>query len=341
MRRLINFKSLFTLKKSLAFFISFLFIQQIAAQLKMEGRVRDTEGRVLSEINVRSEPSGTATETNKEGYFQIILNSAIKTQTLLFSGIGYRNLTLRLNTDSILQLPLEIQLVVDVLKLDEVVVTGNAVNTTKRKLGNSISTIQGTEAKYAGTNHLSGLLNGRIMGGVVTQNSGDPGGGFSLKLRGVGSVFGSSEPLYIVDGVIIDNSSTNMVNLNLPFNTRYQTGNNRLVDINPHDVDHIEVINGPAAAATYGSRASNGVVQIFTKKGKKGTPEVVYTGSVNHNSIVNRIEVNKYPFRFGRQKGPEAGFCRRQANYDWKFQERYGSKSRWWPKSLFRLFGYG
>jgi len=303
MRRLNNFKSLFTLKKSLTLFISFLFLQHITAQLKIEGRVRDTDGRALSDINVKSEPSGTAAETDKEGYFQIILNSAIKTQTLQFSGIGYRNLNFRLNTDSILQSPLEIQLAIDVLKLDEVVVTGNAVNTTKRKLGNAISTIQGTEAKYAGTNHLSGLLNGRVMGGVVTQNSGDPGGGFSLKLRGVGSVFGSSEPLYIVDGAIIDNSSINIVNLNLPFNSRYQTGNNRLVDINPHDVDHIEVINGPAAAANYGSRASNGVVQIFMKKGKKGTPEVVYTGSVNHNSIVNRIDVNDYPFRFGRQKG--------------------------------------
>ena len=302
MRRLNNFNSLFNLKKSLALFITFLFIQQITAQLKIEGRVRDTEGRALSDINVKSEPSGIVAETDKEGYFQIILTSEIKKHTLLFSGIGYRNLVLRLNSDTIPALPLNIQLVIDVLKLDEVVVTGNAVNTTKRKLGNAISTIQGTEAKYAGTNHLSGLLNGRIMGGVVNQNSGDPGGGFSLKLRGVGSVFGSSEPLYILDGVIIDNSSTNMVNLNLPFNSRYQTGNNRLVDINPHDVDHIEVINGPAAAATYGSRASNGVVQIFTKKGKKGKPEVVYSGSVNYNSIVNRIEVNNYPFRFGRQK---------------------------------------
>lgn len=302
MRRLINFKSLSALKKLMAFFITFLFLQDITAQLKIEGHVRDADGKALSDINIKAEPSGTAAETDKDGYFQIILKSEIKHHTLQFSGIGYRNLNLRLNSDSIPALPLSILLVVDVLKLDEVVVTGNAVNTTKKKLGNAISTIQGSEAKYAGTNHLSGVLNGRIMGGVVSQNTGDPGGGFSMKLRGIGSVFGSSEPLYIVDGVIIDNSSTNMVNLNLSSNTRYQTGNNRLVDINPHDVDHIEVINGPAAAATYGSRASNGVVQIFTKKGKKGSPLVVYTGSVNHNSIVNRIEVNDYPFRFGRQK---------------------------------------
>jgi TonB-linked SusC/RagA family outer membrane protein len=302
--RLLNiFKSLFIFKKPLAFFISFIFLQQISAQVKLDGYVRDSDGRLLPGINILSEPAGDAAETDQQGYFQINLGKSQKIQRLIFSGIGYRSYSLYLRSDSVLQSPLNIQMLVDVLKLDEVVVTGNAINTTKKKLGNSISTIQGTDVKYAGTNHLSGLLNGRIMGGVVVQNSGDPGGGFSLKLRGVGSVFGSSEPLYLVDGVIVDNSSTNMVNLNLPFNTRYQTGNNRLVDINPHDVDHIEVINGPAAAATYGSRAANGVVQIFTKKGKKGKPEVVYSGSVNYNSIVNRIDVNEYPFRFGIQKG--------------------------------------
>jgi TonB-dependent Receptor Plug Domain/CarboxypepD_reg-like domain len=254
------FKSLFNLKNLFALFISFFILQQINAQIKVEGHVRDRDGKALQDINILSKPSGSAVETDRIGYFQIMLSTEIKNHTLIFSGIGYRNLTMSVHTDSMLLSPLIIQMVVDVLKLDEVVVTGNAINTTKKKLGNAISTIQGADVKYTGTNHLSGLLNGRIMGGVVVQNSGDPGGGFSLKLRGVGSVFSSSEPLYIVDGVIIDNSSTNMVNLNLPANTRYQTGNNRLIDINPHDVDHIEVINGPAAAATYGSRASNGCI---------------------------------------------------------------------------------
>ncbi|MGL6269653.1 MAG: carboxypeptidase-like regulatory domain-containing protein, partial [Chitinophagaceae bacterium] len=136
------------MKKLLTFLITFLFLQQIAAQLKIEGRVMDTEGRALSDINVKSQPSGTATETDHQGYFQIILNSTIKNHTLFFSGIGYRNFHVQVHSDSIPPLPLNIQLFIDVLKLDEVVVTGNAVNTTKRKLGNAISTIQGKEAKY-------------------------------------------------------------------------------------------------------------------------------------------------------------------------------------------------
>jgi TonB-linked SusC/RagA family outer membrane protein len=214
---------------------------------------------------------------------------------LLFCSHSYGQQTN--NSDS--TLPSELKTQEDFLKLDEIVLTGNIYSTTKRKLGNSISTINGKETKYTASANISAVFNGRIMGGVVTQNSGDPGGGFSLKLRGVGSVFGTSEPLYILDGVIIDNGSQNMVNLSQSPNLKYQTGNNRLVDINPHDIDRIEVLNGPSAAAIYGSRASNGVVQLFSKKGKSGKPMVSFSTSVNHNSLPTRIEVNEYPFRFG------------------------------------------
>jgi TonB-linked SusC/RagA family outer membrane protein len=116
----------------------------------------------------------------------------------------------------------------------------------------------------------------------------------------VGSIFGSSEPLYIVDGIIVDNSSVNVINLNGDAQgSRIAAGNNRLVDINPNDIEKIEVINGAAAAAIYGSRASNGVVQIFTKKGKAGKPQVTLTASVQSSSLRKRWEMNDYPFRFG------------------------------------------
>jgi TonB-linked SusC/RagA family outer membrane protein len=117
-------------------------------------------------------------------------------------------------------------------------------------------------------------------------------------------MYGSSEPLYIIDGMIIDNSSNNLANIQLSPDQRFQTGNNRLADINPHDVERIEVINGPAAAAIYGSRAANGVVQIFTKKGKNQKPEVTLFSSVNFNQLSNRVEFNEYPFRFGYQFTP-------------------------------------
>jgi TonB-linked SusC/RagA family outer membrane protein len=186
------------------------------------------------------------------------------------------------------------------------VVTGTSVKTSKKELGNAISTINAKQLENTATPNLSGILNGRVMGAQVTQNSGDPSGGFSVRLRGVGSIFGSSEPLYIVDGIIIDNSSANVVNLNADAQgSRIQGGSNRLVDINPNDIERIEVINGAAAAAIYGSRASNGVVQIFTKRGKTGKPQVSFTTSINHNSLRKRLELNDVQQRFGFPGTPD------------------------------------
>jgi TonB-linked SusC/RagA family outer membrane protein len=266
---------------------------------KIEGQVLNSRGQRIEGATLKFLNTNLSTVSDKDGSFSLALPGTSSNLILQASSTGYQ-------TKEIVVTPisgtinLEIILLEDYLKLDEVVLTGSVFATSKRKLGNSISTIKGEETKYTSSGHVSAVLNGRIMGGVVTQNSGDPGGGYSLKLRGAGSVFGSSEPLYIIDGVVIDNGSQNMVNLNLNPNTRYQTGNNRLTDINPHDIEHIEVINGPSAAAIYGSRASNGVVQIITKKGNKGKPTISFFTSVNHNSLANRIEVNEYPFRFGR-----------------------------------------
>ncbi|HRM13656.1 MAG TPA: TonB-dependent receptor plug domain-containing protein, partial [Flavobacterium sp.] len=96
-------------------------------------------------------------------------------------------------------------------------------------------------------------------------------GGFSIKLRGTTSILGSSDPLYVIDGVVMNNSTTNVTNLNVTSgNSNIQIGQNRSSDINPNDIESIEVLNGGAAAAVYGSRAANGVILITTKKGKSG-----------------------------------------------------------------------
>jgi TonB-dependent SusC/RagA subfamily outer membrane receptor len=125
----------------------------------------------------------------------------------------------------------------------------------------------------AGTVNPLGALAGKVAGAQISQNQGDPAGGFSIRLRGASSIKGSSDPLYIVDGVIVDNSSQNVINLSGDaMTTSFQAGQNRLVDINPNDIERIEVLNGASAAALYGSRASNGVVQIFTKRGRSSKP---------------------------------------------------------------------
>ena len=105
----------------------------------------------------------------------------------------------------------------------------------------------------------------------IIQNNGDPSGGISVRLRGISSILSSSEPLYIVDGVIVNNATTRVTNTSSNYDGGSfvgTIGQNRLADINPADIDRVEVLNGAAAAAIYGSRAANGVIIITTKKGR-------------------------------------------------------------------------
>ncbi len=283
-----------------------VFSSWLQAQVTITGKVTADKGISTSNVSVLVRNTNFGTSTDESGLYSLTGNFKPGKYTLDFSGVGLKSksFTLEISAGNN-RYTVNADLAEDVLGLDEVVVTGTSVRTSKKELGNAISTISNRQLQNSGTNNLSGILNGRVMGAQVTQNSGEPGGGFSVRLRGVGSIFGSSEPLYIVDGIIVDNSSANVVNLNADAQgSRIQAGSNRLVDINPNDIDRIEVINGAAAAAIYGSRASNGVVQIFTKKGKSGKPQVSFTTSVNHNSLRRRLDLNEHPFRFGIPGSP-------------------------------------
>ncbi|MEO6219122.1 MAG: SusC/RagA family TonB-linked outer membrane protein [Ginsengibacter sp.] len=291
----------FIKRKTISLFMfANLFAITSMAQITVTGKVTGKNGDGISAVSVliKNTTYGTATDANGN----YVLSAPLRpgNYALRFSGVGLKTAEQTVNVGSNQNYTASMQLADDILGLDEVVVTGTLGRTSKKEIGNSISTVSSSQLQNTGASNLSAILNGRVMGAQVTQNSGDPAGGISIKLRGVGSIFGSSEPLYIVDGVIIDNSSANVINLSADAQgAKIQTGTNRLVDINPNDIDRIEVINGAAASAIYGSRASNGVVQIFTKRGKTGKPQVSFTTSVQHNSLRNRIEMNDVPLRFG------------------------------------------
>ncbi|MBK8429537.1 MAG: hypothetical protein IPL27_27915 [Lewinellaceae bacterium] len=122
----------------------------------------------------------------------------------------------------------------DILNLDEVVVTGSSPTSTRRQLGNSIGVVDGRSLEKSGSVNPLGALSGKVAGAQISQNSGDPSGGVSIRLRGASSIKGSSDPLYIVDGVIVDNSSQNVINRSADaMTTSFAAGQNRLVDINP------------------------------------------------------------------------------------------------------------
>ncbi|MBP1652641.1 MAG: TonB-dependent receptor plug, partial [Bacteroidetes bacterium] len=272
------------------------------AQVKLTGKVTDETGTPLPGITVAIKNTKSGAMTDGDGNF--VINADLKpgTYTVSFSGIGFVQKQSDLVIGTGKTYTLNTQLGTSVSKLDEVVVTGTSAGTTRKQLGSYVSTVKAAELSKGATGNVLAALQGKTAGAQVSQNSGDPAGGISVKLRGISTIGGSTDPLYIIDGVIIDNSTTRVTNADASYaggNSVGNVGQSRMVDINPADIESIEVLNGAAAAAIYGSRANAGVVQIFTKRGSSGAPVVNFSTSFNVNELRKKLEVNQAPTKFG------------------------------------------
>ena len=276
------------------------------AQTIISGKVsnqKDNSGIEGISIVIKGTRNG-ATSDNVGGFsLKLNNNNAV---TLVASGVGFK--TQELNVDpSKMATGLNIVLTEQYSKLDEVVVTGTSAGTTKRQLGSYISSVNAEDLSKGATGNVLAALQGKTAGAQIIQNSGDPAGGMSVRLRGISSVLSSSEPLYIVDGVIINNATNRVTNTSSNYdggNFVGSIGQNRMVDINPADIERIEVLNGAAAAATYGSRANAGVIQIFTKRGKSGAAKVSFSTTYLNSNLRKKLDVNNSPVKFG---GPTDG----------------------------------
>ncbi|MDE0471993.1 MAG: SusC/RagA family TonB-linked outer membrane protein, partial [Ekhidna sp.] len=289
----------------------FLFVSLIALNLGItpllaqsesviSGTITDTNGGPVIGATVRINGTTFGGVTDVDGAYSFSADLDPGEYTILISSIGYSSERITISLTEVEKITRNVVLAIDILNLDEVVVTGSSVATERKSLGNAINTVSASEIEYTGSGNPLAALSGRVLGAQITQNQGNAGGGFSVRLRGASTINGSSEPLYIVDGVIVDNSSQNVINLNADAQgTNFEAGQNRLVDINPNDIERIEVINGAAAAAIYGSRASNGVVQIFTKRGAAGVPKVTVSTGFSASSVRKRLEFNSFSRRFG------------------------------------------
>ncbi|WP_047246334.1 SusC/RagA family TonB-linked outer membrane protein [Maribacter thermophilus] len=226
--------------------------------------------------------------TDFDGNYVLTANLPEGEYLLTTSYLGYSTKQIPINLGSSNVIVTDITMSEDLLSLDEVIVTGNTVGVNKRTLGNAISSVSAEDLVNNGATAVDQAISGKTTGALVQQNSGDPAGGISIRLRGPSTVLGSSDPLYIVDGIIFSNSSNELIDLG-------GNAQNRLADLNPNDVERIEIIKGAAAAAIYGSRASNGVVQIFTKKGKSGEPRFSFSTNIKINELRKEIDYNTVP----------------------------------------------
>ncbi len=266
-----------------------LFGLAMAQDQVITGRVTDSQGAPVPGASVVIKGRTTGTNTDATGDFRL---NAPANGTLVFSFIGYETKEVIIGNRS----TVNVQLTEGNQQLEEVVVTGLATSVKRSNAANAVSSIGAQQLTgVTRPQTVDGALNGKLTGVNITANSGAPGGGFSVKLRGISSVTQASEPLYIIDGVYIDNSQFNTGAGTTSFNrAAAQTqgtqdqASNRIADINPEDIENIEVLKGPSAAAIYGTRANAGVIIITTKRGKNGQT------TVNFGQDIGFAEVNKF-----------------------------------------------
>ena len=267
-------------------------------------------------VQLKGSPLGTVADVSGNYAFEATLEPG--NYTLIFRSVGLATQEVPVTLGSETNVVTDVTLAMDILGLEEVVVTGTGALTEKKQLGNTISTVNGQAIAGAGTVDVTAALSGKLAGIQVMQNSGDPAGGISVRLRSASTVNGSSDPLYIIDGVIVNNNSTDVL-------ASGSVVQNRLSDINPQDIDRIEIIKGAAAAAIYGSRASNGVVQIFTKKGQSGKPVVTFSTSINFNSLRKKREFNEVPLTWTAASGTSTKDTTRYDYQDMVFRNSVGT----------------
>lgn len=279
-----------------AIFVVFFAMNAWSQSFTLKGKVTDTSGQPIPGATVQVAGTTTGTAANVAGEYSLSVPANAR---ITISAIGYGSVTREVSTN---QSSLDVSLREDQMNLDEVVVVGSTVKTSRRQLGNAINSVSAESLEKTGTNNLVTALQGKVPGAQITQNSGDPAGGMTIRLRGVKSIAGSSDPLYVIDGVIVNNETSSVSQLALSLGSQAPNaalGTNRLADINPNDIESINVINGAAAAAQYGSRAANGVVVITTKRGKSGAPKVNFSTGFSMNELRKGVFITTLGKQFG------------------------------------------
>lgn len=237
----------------------------MAQDVRVSGTVTDaSNGEPLPGVTVLVKGTTNGAITGIDGTYSLSVPSG---STIVFSSVGYSSVEVAASEAG------DIAMQTDVTNLDEVVVTGLATSVKRSNLANSVSTVS-SEQLTGMTNQgtIDGALYGKMTGVNLTAISGAPGGGVAMRLRGISSIKGNNQPLIIIDGIYMSNAE-------IPSGLRFASGanrgneeqsSNRLADLDPNDVQNIEVLKGASAAAIYGTRANAGVILITTKRGSQG-----------------------------------------------------------------------
>ena len=250
------------------------------AQSAISGTVvsaQDGEPIIGAAVKVKGAKQGVV--TNLEGQFSI---NAQAGSTLVFSYVGMKTKEVAAKNG------MKVQLQSDDQQLEEVVVTAMGITRSKKSLGYASQDLKEGELSTSGTSSLANAIQGKLTGVDIRQSSGAPGASSQIVIRGARSFDGNNQPLYVIDGMPVTTTAD--------FDTGASvTGSNisdRTIDINPDDIESINVLKGQAASALYGIRASNGVIVITTKRGKAGQskPQIVLNTNISAQSMSRKFE---------------------------------------------------
>ncbi|PYO44808.1 MAG: hypothetical protein DMD33_01755 [Gemmatimonadetes bacterium] len=258
------------------------------------GKVTSDAGQPLGQVEVAIASMGLGGLTRDDGSYSIVVPGARvsgQTVTLAARRLGYKSQTAQvtLTPGGVTH---DFVLAANPLQLGEVVVTGAGTASATEKLGNVRNNVASDLIQRSGETNLVEALAAKAPNVTVLQQSGDPGAGSFINIRGISTILGSNQPLFVVDGVPMDNSSFNTDNFDASYSgngafgqTEGTVTTNRLADLNPSDIESVEILKGPAASAIYGSRAGAGVVLITTKAGRPGPTHFTLRSSTSFDDV--------------------------------------------------------
>ena len=245
----------------------FFLIPLITNAQTITGKVLDENNSPISGATILLKGKGANTDNN--GNFTIAAKSG---DLIVISSIGYNSKTIKIGVDN----NITVKLVVATIKLEDVeIVTAMDIKRNARELGYSVQTVKGSDIQQTQRENFVTGLQGRVAGLTVTPTSGAAGASAGIVLRGFNTISGTNQPLFVVDGIILDNQTLNSnsqsgsgIGLASDGNNRNNDNTNRIADLNPNDIENVTVLKGPEATALYGSQASSGAIVITTKKAK-------------------------------------------------------------------------
>ncbi len=267
------------MRKSLLLLVfAFFSLSSFAQERVISGKVTSAEdGQELPGVSVVVQGTATGTVTDAEGRYQLRVGQADQVLVFSFIGMVRQEIPIGNRTDvSVMMSP-------DAQQLSEIVIIGYG-SEERRLLTESVGVVKADAIKDLPVSTVDGVLQGQTAGVQVVQNSGTPGGAMSVRIRGTGSLSGSGQPLYIIDGIPVTTGDYAQVG--------YEgQGINALSDLNPSEIESVSVLKDAAAAAVYGARASNGIVLITTKRGKTGRSQVNVNAYYGVQEVWNQLDM--------------------------------------------------